>query len=71
MTMISPMFFCEELKSNLNITDQPVFTIGKVLQEEVSGKGGSYTWPIWMVQLILEHLVNGMPLSAISPNIPP
>ena len=69
--MISPMFFCEELKSNLNITDQPVFTIGKVLQKEGSGKGGSYNWPIWMVQLILEHLVNGTPPSAISLNIAP
>ena len=56
---------CEEPKVNLKDIAQPIFTISKVLQKEGSGKVGSYTWPIWMVQLILEKLVNGMPPAAI------
>ena len=44
---------CEELKAELKVTAQPVVNIGKVLQKERSGKGGSYTCTIWMVQLIL------------------
>ena len=62
-------FVCEELKAKLKVTSQPVLTIGKVIQKNGAGKGGSYTWPTWMVQLILEQLVNDMPLSSISPNI--
>ena len=41
---------CEELKSELKVTSQPVVTIGTVLQKEGVGKGGSYTWPIYTVQ---------------------
>ena len=44
---------CEELKSEIKANDHPVVAIGKILQKEVAGKGGSYNWPIWMVQLIL------------------
>ena len=57
--------FCEELKAEMKVTAQTVVTIGKVIQKEGSWKGGSYTWPIWMVQLILEKIVNGMPPVAI------
>ena len=60
---------CEELKADLEITVQNIVTIWKVLQKEESGKGGSYTCLIWMVQLILEHLLNGTPPAAMSPNI--
>ena len=60
---------CEELKVELKLTDHTVVTIGKVRQKEESGKGGSYTWPIWMVQLILVQLVNGMPPESVAPDI--
>ena len=60
---------CEELKADLKLNSQPVVTIGKLLQKDVSGKGGSYNWPIWMVQLILENLVNGTPPGDIPSNI--
>ena len=53
----------------MKITSQPVFTIRKVPQKEGYGKGGSYTWLILMVQLILKQLINDMPPAAISPNI--
>ena len=53
----------------MKVTTQTVVTIGKVLQKEGSGRGGSYTWTIWMVQLILEQFVNDTPPEAISPNI--
>ena len=53
----------------MKVTDNPVVTIGKVLQKEGYRKGGSYTWPIWMVQLILEQLANRTPPADISPNI--
>ena len=53
----------------MKVTDNPVVTIGKVLQKEGYSKGGSYTWPIWMVQLILEQLANRTPPADISPNI--
>ena len=60
---------CEELKSELNVTSRPVITIGKVVQKEVYGKGGSSTWPIWIVQPILEQHVNCMPPASISSNM--
>ena len=53
----------------MKVSTQPIVNVGKVLQKERSGKGGSYTWPIWMVQLILYQLVNYMPSEDISPNI--
>ena len=53
----------------MKVTAKPVAAIGKVIQKEGSRKVGSYTCPIWMVQLILEKLLNCTPLSAISPNI--
>ena len=60
---------CGELKAELKVTSQPVVTFRKVLQKEGSRKGGSYNWPILMVQLISEQLVNVMPPAAMSPNI--
>ena len=59
----------EEIKDDLKVTAQPVITISKLLQKEVSGKRGAYIFLIWMVQLILEQIVNGTPPAAISPNI--
>ena len=53
----------------MKVTAQPVVTIGKVIQKEGARKGGSYTYPIWLVQLILEHILNGTPPAAISPKI--
>ena len=53
----------------MKVNAQPVVTIGKVPQKEGSRKGGSHIWPIWIVQLILEQLVNGTLLASISPNI--
>ena len=44
---------CGERKVKLKITAQPVVTIGSVIQKEGARKVDSYTWPIWMVQLIL------------------
>ena len=41
--------------------------VGKI--KEGGGHGGNCTWPLWMVQLILESLVNGTPPSAIPSNI--
>ena len=55
--------------SNMKVNAPPVVTIWKVIQNEGSGKGVSHTWPIWMVELILENLVNGTPPKIISPNI--
>ena len=52
---------CEELEAELKVTAQPVVIIGKVIQKEGLWKGGSFTFPIWMVQLILEQLLNGTP----------
>ena len=60
---------CEELKAEMKVTAPSVATIDKVLQKEGARKGGSYTWSIWIVQLILDQLVNGTPPAAISPNI--
>ena len=60
---------CEDLKAKLKAIAQPLVTIGKVIQKEGAGKGGYYTWLIWMVQLILEQIVNGTPPAAISPTI--
>ena len=60
---------CEELKAKLKLNAHPVVTIGKLLQKYGSGKVGSYTWPICMVKLILEQLVNEIPTEAILPNI--
>ena len=60
---------CEKLTADLKLTSQIVINIGKVIQKEGTWKGGFYTRTIWMVQLILEHLVNGTPSVAISPNI--
>ena len=41
--------------------------IRKVREE---GKhGGSHTWPLWILQLVLEMLVNGTPPSAVTSNI--
>ena len=57
---------CEEINSQLKVTSQPVVTIWKIIQKQGSGKGGYYTWPIWMVQVILEQLVNGTPPAATS-----
>ena len=53
----------------MKVNAQPVVTIGKVPQKEGSRKGGSHIWPIWIVQLILEQLVNVMLPAFISPNI--
>ena len=53
----------------MKVTTQTVVTIDKVLQKEGSGRGGSYTWTIWTIKIILEQLVNGTPPEAISPNI--
>ena len=53
--------FCEELEAKLNLTAQSVVTIWKLLHKEGYDKGGHYNWPILMVQLILEQLVNGKP----------
>ena len=53
----------------MKVTSQPIVTFGKVPQKEVSGKGWSYNWPIWIVQLILEQLVDGTLPAAISTNI--
>ena len=61
--------FREELKADTKVTAHHIVTISKVLQKWGSGKGGSYTWTIWMVQLILEKIVNCMPPAAISLNI--
>ena len=60
---------CEELNADLELTDQHVINIGNVLQKEGAGKGGSYAWPIWMVQHVLENILNGTPTETISPNI--
>ena len=60
---------CEELKTDWKVHAQPVVTIRKVPQKEGYGKGGSYTCPIWMKQLILEQLINRTPLADILPNI--
>ena len=48
----------EELKAEMKVTAKSVVAIGKVIQKEGSRKVGSYTWPIWMVQIILEKLLN-------------
>ena len=53
----------------MKVTAHPAVPIGKVPPKEVSGKGVSYTWLIWMVQLILEQLLNSTLPSAILPNI--
>ena len=37
--------------------------------KEGFGHGGTITWPLWMVQLILESLVNGTPPSSVPANI--
>ena len=37
--------------------------------KEGIGHGGTVTWPLWMVQLILESLVNGTPPSSVPANI--
>ena len=31
--------------------------------------GGAYTWPLWILQLVLEMLVHGAPPSSIPPSI--
>ena len=49
----------------MKLTAQPIVTIGKVLQKDGSGNGGPYNWTIWMLQLILEQIVNSMPPEAI------
>ena len=56
---------CGELKANMNENSQSVVAIGKVPQKEAAGKGGYYTWPICMVQFILDKLVNGTLETAI------
>ena len=53
----------------MKVSTQPIVNVGKVLQKERSGKGGSYTWPICMLQLILKQLINGTLPAVISPNI--
>ena len=59
----------EELKTDLKVHVQPVVTTRKVPPKKGYGKGGSYTCPIWMKQLILEQLINGTPLADILTNI--
>ena len=60
---------CKELKADLKVTTHTVVTIGKLIQKEGAGKEGPYTRTIWMVQLILKNIVNGMPTEDTSLNI--
>ena len=41
-----------------------------IKQESLIGyRGGGKKWPLWMVQLIYELLVNGTPPSSVNSNI--
>ena len=51
----------EDLKSN--------YAQRYIQKYKTSQKGGCHTWPLWMLQLILELLANGTPPSTIPSNI--
>mmetsp|Transcript_3886 Transcript_3886/g.10150 ORF Transcript_3886/g.10150 Transcript_3886/m.10150 type:complete len:291 (+) Transcript_3886:4227-5099(+) len=61
---------CEDemqgLASEAIVADLPA--VGRARRGKGGGKGEA-PWPMWMVQLILEQLVNGTPPSAIPANI--
>mmetsp|Transcript_9019 Transcript_9019/g.15350 ORF Transcript_9019/g.15350 Transcript_9019/m.15350 type:complete len:310 (+) Transcript_9019:2116-3045(+) len=49
---------------------RPVNDYKKVRKGPAEGsRGGGWVWPLWIVQLILEQLVNGTPPTAIPKNI--
>ena len=56
---------CIALFMFVQVAAQPIYVIGKELQKE-GRKGGSYTWPVNILQLTLEMLVNGTPPAAMS-----
>ena len=61
---------CSELRSKVvEVSDAKKCTDIKFCKVTNQARGGAHTWPLWMVQLILEQLVNGTPPSAISANI--
>jgi hypothetical protein len=47
----------------------PSLSFKKMRRDTSATWGGAFTWPLWMVQLVLEQLVNGTPPTSISPNI--
>ena len=58
-----------EAFDNLKASSVNVLELKKEYDESKKGKGGGRRWPIWVVQLICELLVNGTAPSAIPGNI--
>ena len=65
-------FECKSLKSQLDKTERNEYIkcIKKIKDDTSSEKvRGGLAWPLWMLKLILEILVNGSPPASISLNI--
>ena len=63
-------FEYKNLENKIDNPEQGIAEIRKERDSMRSGKkGGALVWPLWMLQLVLEILVNGTPPASIQPNI--